>query len=184
MKVRKAVISSALGLGMGAMLFTGMGTAAAAPGVSFDNGTGGTKTVGFGDQSATGASANAASGNRALAVNTGLSKTGTLASAQGTGNNVIAIDGIGMTGPGSEKNNVLVAADGVASVNGKRDNVVTIAGATVTDMNSHDNTIINAGGVALSSGQKKATTGVVSLNVCGTQILGQGSHVTVSKGAC
>ena len=61
---------------------------------------------------------------------------------------------------------------------------LTIAGATVTDMNSHDNTIINAGGVALSSGQKKATTGVVSLNVCGTQIVGQGSHVTVSKGAC
>ena len=88
-----------------------------------------------------------------------------------------------MTGQGSEKNNVLVvAAGGVASVNGKRDNVVTIAGATVTDANSHDNTIINAGGVALSSNQQKA--GVFSANVCGTQFAGQGSHVTVSKGAC
>jgi hypothetical protein len=182
MKVRKAVISSALGLGMGAMLFTGMGTAAAAPGVSFDNGSGGTKTIGFGDRSAeTGATANAASGNRALAVNV-TSKTGTQAIAQGKGNNVVAIDGAAITGEGSEGNNVVVVG-GIADVNGKHDNVVTLAGATVTDPSSHDNTIINGGGVALSSDQGEAA-GVFSANVCGTQFAGQGSHVIVSKGAC
>ena len=125
--------------------------------------------------------ANAASGNRALAVNV-TSKTGTQAIAQGKGNNVVAIDGAAITGEGSEGNNVVVVG-GIADVNGKHDNVVTLAGATVTDPSSHDNTIINGGGVALSSDQGEAA-GVFSANVCGTQFAGQGSHVVVSAGAC
>lgn len=45
--------------------FFGAGTAAAAPGISFDPGTGGTETQGFGDQTQTGATAYAEEGNTA-----------------------------------------------------------------------------------------------------------------------
>ncbi len=68
MNVRKVVAGSVLAAGSGVAGIFGAGTAFAAPGVSYDPGTGGTKPIGIGDQSATGATAGAAPGNQALAV--------------------------------------------------------------------------------------------------------------------
>jgi hypothetical protein len=181
MNVRKVVVSSALGLGMGAMAFTGMGTASAAPGVSFDNGTGGTGAVGFGDRSeATGATANASEGNRALAINL-TSPSGTQAIAQGTNNNVVSIDGMAVTGPDTSDNNV-VNAFGVTSVGGeaRNNNVVTVRGATVVDGDAHDNTIINGGGLVTAFDQGDAP-GALSVSVCGTSLTGQADHITTSS---
>jgi hypothetical protein len=185
MDVRKVVAGSVLMAGLGAAGMFGAGTAFAGPGVSFDNGTGGTNTVGFGDRSeATGATAVASEGNRALAVNIG-SKTGTQAIADGRNNNVVSIDGVAVTGPDTENNNV-VNAFGITSVGGaaKNNNVVTVAGATVVDGDAHDNTIINAGGVVSSFDQGDAP-GALSVSVCGTSISGQADHIEVSDvGIC
>ena len=181
MNVRKLVVSSALGLGMGAMAFTGAGIASAAPGVSFDNGTNGTGSVGFGDRSAaTGATAIASEGNRALAVNL-TSKTGTQAVAQGHNNNVVSIDGVAVTGPNTENNNV-VNAFGVTSVGGnaRNNNVVTVGGATLVGGDAHDNTIVNGGGLVTAAGQGDAA-GALSVSVCGTSLTGQADHITTSS---
>ncbi len=167
MNVRKVVVSSALGLGMGAMAFTGMGTASAAPGVSFDNGTNGTGAVGFGDRSATGATANASEGNRALAINI-TSKTGTQAIAQGTNNNVVAIDGMAVTGPDTRDNNVLTAG-----------------GATVLVDDAHNNNVVNVGGLVTTSAHQGDAAGALSVSACGTSFSGQADHIKVSNvGVC
>ncbi len=110
MNARKVVAGSVLAAGLGASGLFGAGTAFAGPGVSFDNGSGGTNTVGFGDQSAaTGATANASEGNRALAINI-TSKNGTQAIAQGQNNNVVSIDGVATTGKDTKHNNVVNAS--------------------------------------------------------------------------
>jgi hypothetical protein len=185
MQVRKAVAGSVIAAGALASLFGGAGMASAAPGVSFDNGTGGTNTVHFGDTSPeTGATAVAATGNRALAVNI-TSKTGTQALAEGTNNNVVAIDGVAITGPDTRDNNV-VSAFGVTQVGGTshHNNVVTVAGATDLE-DAHDNTVLNAGGLVTSADQGDDTPGAVSLSVCGTGIGAQAAHITVTNvGVC
>ena len=64
----KKILTAVLAAGHGVAGIFGAGTAFAAPGVSYDPGTGGTKPIGIGDQSATAATAIAAPGNQALAV--------------------------------------------------------------------------------------------------------------------
>lgn len=60
MTVRKVVAGSVLAAGIGMAGTFGAGTASAGPGISYDPGTGGTKTIGIGDtQSKTGATATA-----------------------------------------------------------------------------------------------------------------------------
>ena len=109
MMVRKVVIGSALGLGLGAMAFTGAGMALAGPGVSAS--INGGDAIGIGDQEpGTGAFASSTKGNNALAINSGFSPVGSAAIAQGEGNNVVAIDGVGVTGPKTARNNVVVVA--------------------------------------------------------------------------
>jgi hypothetical protein len=168
MNVRKVVVSSALGLGMGAMAFTGAGMASAAPGVSFDNGTNGTGSVGFGDRSAaTGATAIASEGNRALAVNL-TSPSGTRAIAEGHNNNVVAIDGLAVTGPNTRDNNV-----------------VTVGGATALGDDAHNNTVLNVGGLVTTSGHQGDAAGALSVSACGTSFSGQADHIKVSNlGIC
>ena len=178
MMVRKVVISSALGLGMSAMAFAGMGTASAAPGISFDNGDG---PVGIGDNSAKGAQATAAKGNNALAVSI---FSNSRADAQGTGNNVVAIDGHASTGKNTEKNNVL-SVGGITTVrdNASHNNVVTVLGVTDVKGDSNHNNIVNVGGFVQSANQGKAP-GALSVSLCGTSLTGQADHIKTSDAVC
>jgi hypothetical protein len=150
---------------MGAMAFTGMGTASAGPGVSgsFNGG----EAVGIGDQEPGGAFAQSTESNNALAISTGLSPTGASAIALGEGNNVVSIDGHGLTGPNTARNNV-----------------VTVGGVTTLGGDAHDNTVVNVGGVVSQQKMQKDEPGVLSLSACGTSFSGQAAHITVSPGAC
>ena len=69
----------------------GAGTASAAPGISYDGGPG--DPVGIGDNSATGAQANASNDNRALAISVFRPATATADGQNRTGNTVFALDG-------------------------------------------------------------------------------------------
>ena len=64
--VRRIVVGSALAAGVGMAGMVGAGTASAAPGISYDGGPG--DPIGFGDNSANGAQANASNDNKALAI--------------------------------------------------------------------------------------------------------------------
>jgi hypothetical protein len=179
MMVRKVVAGSALAAGLGMAGLLGAAPAFAGPGVNFDNGSGGTNNLSLGDTTpASGAYANAAEGNRALAVSTGLTPGGATAVAQGKGNNVVSIDGHAVTGPQSENNNVVTILGG-ATVNGKRNNVLTVGGVTGVDKSSHDNTIVNLGG-AVQSKKQGEEAGALSVSVCGNSIGGQTDHIKVS----
>ena len=106
----------------------GAAPAFAGPGVSAS--VDGGDAVGFGDQEAGGAVASSTKTNNALAISTGLSPVGATATALGTGNNVVTIDGVGVTGPLTARNNI-----------------VTVAGATALGVDAHDNTVVNVAGV-------------------------------------
>ncbi len=162
MNVRKVVAGSVLAVGLGAAGMFGAGTALAGPGVSFDAGTGGTKPIGIGDQSqATGAYANAAPGNSALAVNL-ISPVGSRATAVGTNNNVFAFDGQSV----------------VAHPGAKDNNVATAFGGTVVTGPAQRNTVVNAGSVNLVGGGAENQN---SVSLCGTRLSAQSSHITVGK---
>jgi hypothetical protein len=159
MNVRKVVAGSVLAAALGAAGMFGAGTALAGPGVSFDPGTGGTKPIGIGDQTATGAYANAAPGNSALAVNL-ISPVGSKATAVGTNNNVFAFDGQSV----------------VAHPGAKDNNVATAFGATVVTGAAQRNTVVNAGSVNIVGGGAENQT---SVSLCGTRLSAQSSHITV-----
>ncbi len=161
MTVRNVVAGSILAAGVSAALF-GAGTASAAPGISFDPGTGGKSTIGIGDQSEDGAYANATKGNVALAINLSR-KNATSATAGGEGNRVIAING-------------------AASVVGTNNNVVTLGGKTDVKSDSNHNTIVNLRSTVTSDKQGDAD-GARSFSLCGTTFGGQADHITVSPGS-
>jgi hypothetical protein len=162
MTIRKVVAGSVLAAGVTAGMF-GAGTASAAPGISYDPGTGGTKTIGIGDQSATGATANAAEGNRALAIS--LFRKSSAIVVGGSNNNAFAFDGISGIAPAPGENP-------------ENNNVFTSYGATVVTGASKGNTIINAGGLVQTSGNAASQT---SVSFCGTSLSGQADHITVGK---
>ena len=66
MDIRRIVVGSALAAGVGVAGMIGGGTVSAAPGISYDGGPG--DPIGIGDNSATGAQANASNDNQALAI--------------------------------------------------------------------------------------------------------------------
>lgn len=197
MNARKVVAGSVLAAGLGAAGMMGAGTALAGPGVSFDNGTGGTGAIGFGDRSATGATAIASPGNRALAVN--LTSKGSVAIADGKNNNVVAIDGVAVTGPGvpgsasGTKNNNVVAAFGRSTVDGTahNNNVVTVGGGTGLSggtglgADNHNNTVLNVGGRVATTLAQEGAPGALSVSVCGTSLTGQADQIEVTDpGIC
>jgi len=168
--MKKVIVGSVLAAGVAASLF-GAGSAAAAPGVSFDPGTGGKNTIGIGDQkSGSGAYANASKGNTALAVNLGLSPKGTVATANnsGTGNNVFAFEGTS------------VVTDGVVpgAIKPNNNNVGTIFGGTVL-AGGQGNSIVNGGGLITAfDGQSENQT---SVSFCGTRVTAQSAHIVPGK---
>jgi hypothetical protein len=141
----------------------GAGTAFAALGISYDPGTGGTGTIGIGDQTKTGATANAAKGNQALAVS--LIAPSKAIVVGGSNNNAFALDGQSVVTPdmsGSPKDN----------------NVFTSYGASVVRGAAQGNTVINAGGVTMADGGAKSEA---SIQFCGTRLSAQSSHITTGK---
>lgn len=135
MPVRKVVAGSVLAAGVAVGLF-GAGTAAAAPGISFDPGTNGTGKIGFGDQSDKGASALATTDNTALAIS--ISRPAQ-AVALGQGNNVVAIDGVAMTDKKTSNNRVTAVLGGVAVTDkSNHNNVLTVGGVTAVGGDSNN----------------------------------------------
>ena len=170
----------------------GAGSASAAPGISYQNGSG--NEIGLGDHG-DGKSADAkASGenSQALAINTGLnlfSKSPSVASADGDGATAVSIDGYtAVTGSNSHG----FAALGQTNIYGADNNAVTVAGATnlYGKGNIHGNFVVNAGGFVEQNGKKPqqvTDAGEVSLSVCGTSISGQAAHInvgTIPGGLC
>jgi hypothetical protein len=164
MNARKVVTGSVLAAGLGVAGLLGAAPAFAGPGISVS--IDGNDAIGLGDQNAgTGAFARSTKTNNALAINTGFSPVGSLAVAEGERNNVVSIDGIGVTGPST-----------------KRNNVVTAFGSTTLGGDAHDNTIVNLGGIAYQNKPQGADPGVFNLSACGTEFSGQADHIKVSAG--
>lgn len=108
----------------------GAGTAGAAPGISYDPGPG--DPIGIGDNSATGAQANASNNNRALAISIFRPATATADGQNRTGNMVFALDGTAgflktNTYPYTDDHdNNVVAINGTALAHGEGTNLVAI----------------------------------------------------------
>jgi hypothetical protein len=128
--IRKIVVGSALAAGVGVAGMIGAGTASAAPGISYDPGPG--DPIGIGDNSATGAQANASGNNRALAISVFRPATATAVGQNRFGNKVFALDGTAgfqkdyidpYTG---DHDNVVVAINGTAMVHGEHNKVLAI----------------------------------------------------------
>lgn len=132
MGIRRVVVGSALAAGVGVAGMIGAGTASAAPGISYDGGPG--DPVGIGDNSATGAQADASNDNRALAISVFRPATATAVGQNRTGNTVFAVDGTAgfqkdyidpYTG---DHDNVVVAVNGTATMHGEWTNVLAVGG--------------------------------------------------------
>ena len=168
------------------------GSAQAAPGISYQNGSG--NEIGLGDHG-DGKSADAkATGknSQALAINTGLnlfSNKPSSASAKGDGATAVSIDGYtAVTGSNSHG----FAALGQTNINGADNNAVTVAGQTNLydrtddkyDDNVHGNFVVNFGGSVQQVGQRTTDAGEVSVSVCGASVSGQAAHIKVPGGFC
>jgi hypothetical protein len=127
---RRTVVGSALAAGVGLAGMIGAGTASAAPGISYDGGPG--DPIGIGDNSATGAQANASNDNKALAISLFRPATATAVGQNRTGNKVFALDGTAgfqtnFTNPApDDHNNQVVAIYGTATVHGEWTNVLAV----------------------------------------------------------
>lgn len=128
--VRRFVVGSAIAAAACSAAMIAAGTAAAAPGISYDGGPG--DPVGIGDNSPTGAQANASNDNRALAISVFRPATATAVGQNRTGNKVFALDGTAgfqkdyidpYTG---DHDNTVVAINGTATVHGEWTNVVAV----------------------------------------------------------
>ena len=130
MDIRRIVVGSALAAGVGVAGMIGAGTASAAPGISYDGGPG--DPIGIGDNSATGAQANASNDNRALAISVFRPATATADGQNRTGNTVFALDGTAgflktNTYPYTDDHdNQVVAINGTALAHGEGTNMVAI----------------------------------------------------------
>jgi hypothetical protein len=128
--IRRIVVGSALAAGVGVAGMTGAGTASAGPGISYDGGPG--DPIGIGDNSATGAQANASNDNKALAISLFRPATATADGQNRTGNTVFALDGTAgflktNTYPFTDDHdNQVVAINGTALAHGEGTNLVAV----------------------------------------------------------
>ena len=130
LSIGRVVVGSALAAGVGVAGMIGAGTASAAPGISYDGGPG--DPIGIGDNSATGAQANASNDNQALAISVFRPATATAVGQNRTGNKVFALDGTAgfqkdyidpYTG---DHDNQVVAIYGTATMHGEWTNVLAV----------------------------------------------------------
>jgi hypothetical protein len=130
MDIRRIVVGSALAAGVGVAGMLGAGTASAAPGISYDGGPG--DPIGIGDNSATGAQANASNDNQALAISVFRPATATADGQNRSGNKVFALDGTAgfqtnyTNQAPDDHNNQVVAIYGTATVHGEWTNVLAV----------------------------------------------------------
>lgn len=128
--IRGIVVGSTLAAGVGVAGMIGAGTAIAAPGISYDGGPG--DPIGIGDNSATGAQANASNDNKALAISIFRPAKATADGFNRTGNKVFALDGTAgfldqYTNPApDDHNNQVVAINGTAMMHGEWTNVTAV----------------------------------------------------------
>ncbi len=131
--VRRIVVGSALAACVGVAGIIGAGAASAAPGISYDPGAG--DPIGIGDNSASGAQANASNDNKALAISIFRPAKATAVGQNRTGNTVFALDGTAgfldqyTTHPyEDDHDNVVMAIGGTAMAHGEWTNVVAVGG--------------------------------------------------------
>ncbi len=130
MTVRRILAGSALAAGLGAAGMIGAGTASAGPGISYDGGPG--DPVGIGDNSATGAQANASNDNRALAISVFRPATATADGQNRSGNTMFALDGTAgfhdqyTNSVPDDHDNVVVAINGTATMHGEWTRVIAV----------------------------------------------------------
>jgi hypothetical protein len=181
MRVRKigagAVFVGAVISGM-----VGAGSASAAPGISYQNGSG--NEIGLGDHGP-GASADArakGTNSQALAISlfSSAPKSPSFAKADGDGATAVSIDGYtSVTGSNTHG----FAASGQTNVNGADNNVVTVGGNTYLYSHGkgndvHGNFVVNfAGNVDQSKLQQVTDAGEVSVSLCDTSLTGQAAHI-------
>jgi hypothetical protein len=184
--IRKIVVGSTLAAGVGLAGMVGAGTAAAAPGISYDGGPG--DPVGIGDNSPTGAQANASNNNKALAISIFRPATATAVGQNRTGNTVFALDGTAgfltnyTTDPYTDDHdNNVVAINGTAMAHGEWTNVVAV-GSTVS--NRSDGAEYPNGGRTYYPSGPLATFPVVIRSsvvaVCGQRLAGNNAIFEVS----
>jgi hypothetical protein len=186
--IGRIVVGSALAAGVGVAGMIGAGTASAAPGISYDPGPG--DPIGIGDNSATGAQANASNDNQALAISLFRPATATAVGQNRTGNKVFALDGTA----GFEKDyidpytgdhdNVVVAINGTATMHGEWTNVLAVGSkVSSTPIATYpDGSKAFAPSMALSTFPVIVPNTVVA--VCGQRLAGSGVIFEVSGNAC
>ena len=128
--VRRIVVGSVLAAGVGVAGLIGAGTASAGFGISYDPGPG--DPIGIGDNSATGAQANASNNNQALAISLFRPATATADGQNRTGNKVFALDGTAGFQTNytnqfpDDHDNVVVAINGTATMHGEWTQVLAV----------------------------------------------------------
>jgi hypothetical protein len=183
--IGRIVVGSALAAGVGVAGMIGAGTAGAAPGISYDAGPG--DPIGIGDNSATGAQANASNDNQALAISVFRPATATADGQNRFGNKVFALDGTAgfltnyTNQAPDDHNNQVVAINGTAMAHGEWTNMLAL-GSKVT--NKSTGAIYPDGGLDYEYGGPLATFPVVVPNtvvaVCGQRLSGSQTVFAVS----
>jgi hypothetical protein len=188
MDIRRIGVASALAAGVGVAGMIGAGTASAAPGISYDGGPG--DPVGIGDNSATGAQANASNDNQALAISVFRPATATADGFNRSGNKVFALDGTAgfltnYTNPApDDHNNQVMAINGTALAHGEWTNVLAV-GSKVSNRS-----VFEPGGGYEGGGQDYVYSGALSyfpvvvpntvVAVCGQRLAGSQDIFEVS----
>jgi hypothetical protein len=182
--IGRLVVGSALAAGVGVAGVIGAGTASAAPGISYDGGSG--DPIGIGDNSATGAQANASNGNRALAISIFRPATATAVGQNRSGNTMFALDGTAgfvknQTEPYTDDHdNTVMAINGTAMAHGEWTNTFAV-GSKVSSKLLNTNT---DGSQVFAPSQALATFPIIVPNtvvaLCGQRLSGSQDVVEVS----
>jgi len=165
----------------------GGGTAGAAPGISYDGGPG--NPIGFGDNSATGAQANASDGNKALAISVFRPAKATADGFNRTGNTMFALDGTAgflsnyTNEAPDDHNNQVMAINGTAMAHGEWTNVLAVG----SKISNRSIATYPGGGQDFAYGGPLATFPIVVPNtvvaICG-QRLGGSQDIFETSGNC
>ena len=174
--IRRIVVGSTLAAGVGMAGMIGAGTASALPGISYDGGQG--DPIGIGDNSATGAQANASNDNQALAISVFRPATATADGQNRSGNKVFALDGTAgfvknQTEPYTDDHdNTVMAINGTAMAHGEWTNTFAV-GSKVSSKLLVTNT---DGSQVFAPSQALATFPIIVPNtviaVCGQRLAG------------
>jgi len=164
MKVRKFA-AGAVFVGIVTAGMFSAGTASAGAGISIDPGTDGKGTIGLGDQTKTGAYAQATEGNTAFAVSV-------LAPASAT---------VGGNASGSTAGAIGISSPTTSAITGtvKGGGAYTVDGSTKMAGNANGTQVYNIYSNVGVSGPAGSTT---TLAFCGTELTAQADHVKVSTG--